>query len=99
MATTKTQPSERARNLLLMGTPALWPAWPFLPLVRRRVGEDLQCGLLYDVFGLNGRTGFSATVFVCNLFLMPQEEKEFLNLPREVFDGVEEIFAAGWRVD
>ena len=28
-------PGGPARHLLFVSTPALWPAWPFLPVVRR----------------------------------------------------------------
>ena len=31
---------ERLRNLLFMSKPALWPVWPFLPLIRRKPGQD-----------------------------------------------------------
>lgn len=89
---------DRARNQLLMSTPALWPVWPFLPLVRRRDGGE-QLGLLYDGFHLTGRPGSSATVFLCNLFEIPAREIDFLALPREAYDTVEEIYASGWRVD
>ena len=98
MPVTSAGPGELARNVLLMAEPGLWPAWPFLPLVRRKAGEDDECGLLYDAFGRDGRTGFSATVFLCNLFLLPTQE-EFFGLPREVYDAAEEVYLAGWRVD
>ena len=90
---------ERLRNLLFLSTPRLWPVWPFLPLIRRRAGCADECGLLYDLFGLKGTTGFSATVFLANLFTIPPTEPEFLALPHETFDSADEIFAAGWRVD
>ena len=55
-------PGDCARHLLLITTPALWPAWPFLPVVRRTPGaEDL--GVMFDARGVCGRTGYSATVF------------------------------------
>ena len=89
----------RARNLLYLSTPTLWPAWPFLPLVRRQADQEEEYGLLYDVLHTSGRTGFSATVLLCNLFDVPSDEEEFLSLPQETFDLPEEIYAAGWRVD
>jgi hypothetical protein len=46
-----------------------------------------------------GLTGYSSTVFVCNLFLLPPSFEAFLALPREVFDGAEELADGGWRVD
>ena len=90
---------ERARNLLFLGRPDLWPAWPFLPLVRRREGREEECGVLCDVLGLTGRPGHSATVHFANVFLLPPTLEDFLGLPREVFDTPEEVFAAGWRID
>jgi hypothetical protein len=91
---------ERSRNLLFMGRPDLWPAWPFLPLIRHRADrEEDDYGVLFDVFHLDGRTGLSSTVFATNLFMMPPTVAEFLALPQERYDSVEEIYLAGWRVD
>jgi hypothetical protein len=87
-----------ARHLLHVTTPALWAAWPFLPLIRRR-GDAQELGLMFDAMGTTSRPGFSATVFACNLFLLPDSFEEFLKLPKEVFDTAEELLAAGWRVD
>lgn len=86
-------------NLLYMSRPSLWPHWPFLPLIRQKPGGEKECGLLYDAFGLSGRTGFSASVLKCNLFCLPPTEERLLALPREVYDTPEEVFAAGWRTD
>ena len=97
-ATTKTG-CDQSRNLLFFTTPALWERWPFLPLVRRKPGREEECGLLCDVMGLEGPTGFTATVIFCNLFLVPSNLDDFLALPKESFDLPEEIYAAGWRVD
>jgi hypothetical protein len=91
--------AERTRNLLFLSTPTLWPAHPFLPLIRRYPDGAEDCGLLYDLFGLKGVPGFRATVFLANIFLLPATEPAFLALPREVYDSAEEIYAAGWRVD
>jgi hypothetical protein len=96
---TTTTLTERDRNLLFLSRPALWPAWPYLPLLRRRPGRQEEYGVLYDVLHLSGRTGFSATVFLSNLFFLPDAEEEILALPHEAFDTPDEVFAAGWRVD
>ena len=99
MTTTTTQTHcDQVRNLLFFTTPALWERWPFLPMVRRNSGNE-ECGLLCDVLGLGGPTGFTATVILCNLFLVPSSLDELLALPHEVFDLPEEIYSAGWRVD
>jgi hypothetical protein len=89
----------RARNLLYLARPALWPTWPYLALVRRRPGRDEEYGLLYDAYNLSGKTGYSATVLLSNIFQVPTTEEELLALPHETYDSPEEIYAAGWRVD
>jgi hypothetical protein len=55
--------------------------------------------VLYDAMHVGGQTGFSSTVFLTNIFLMPENEDAFLALPREVFDTADEMVAAGWRID
>ena len=52
-----------------------------------------------NTMGLASRPGFSATVFICNLFLLPPTLEEVLRLPREAFDTPEEVLEAGWTVD
>ena len=87
------------RDVLILSTPALWPTWPFLPVIRRLPGREEEYGVLYDCWTVARRPGFKSTVFLTNLFLMPQTEEEFFALPREVFDTTEEMACAGWRVD
>ena len=89
---------ERSRQLLVLSCPGLWPAWPFLPLARR-TPAGLECGLLCDLLVMANRPGLRATVFLCNLFGLPEKLEDFLELPKEVFDTPEEVFEAGWRVD
>ena len=89
----------RARNLLFLSDPRLWPEWPFLPLVRRRPGHEEEYGVLLDALGACGLPGRSATVYLTNLFEMPATLDAFLALPHETFDTPEEVFAAGWTVD
>jgi hypothetical protein len=99
--TTDSKPDSREqdRNLLFMATPDLWTVWPFLPLMRRKPGCEEECGVMYDLYHLSGQTGFSCTVFFTNLFLLPPDQEQFLALPKEIYDTVEDIYAAGWRVD
>src|SRR5262245_52736396 len=99
MPETETPRRDSRRDVLFFATPALWPAWPFLPVVRRRPGQEEECGLLFDFFGTGGRTGLSSAVFHCNLFALPRTLGEFAALPREVFDSPEEVAVAGWTVD
>ena len=89
----------RQRNLLFFTQPRLWPTWPFLPLVRRRPGQEEEYGILFDAKTACELPGYAATVFLCNLFLMPRTLDEFLALPHETFDTPEEIADAGWAVD
>ena len=87
----------RERTLLFLTTPALWLSWPFLPVVRRtRWAEEL--GVVFDSRAA-GLTGFSATVFRTNLFLLPASFEQFLALPRDTFDSAEELLESGWAVD
>lgn len=87
----------RDRTVLFLTAPALWPCWPFLPVVRRTVdGEEL--GVVFDARTAR-LTGYSATVFRCNLFALPPSLAAFLALPREVFDSAEELADGGWCVD
>jgi hypothetical protein len=94
-------PTRRPRDLLFFTTPALWPRWPFLPLVRRRASQpdDPELGVLYDAAGSSGTYGYSSTVFLANVFCLPAAEARLLALPRYVYDTPEEMAEAGWTVD
>jgi hypothetical protein len=83
--------------LLFLTTPALWPLWPFLPVVRRCRGED-ELGVVFDARAAQ-LTGYSATVLITNVFALPSCLEEFLTLPHETFDSAEELIQAGWQVD
>jgi hypothetical protein len=87
------------RDLYVLTHPDRWTLWPFLPLVRRHPHDTFDCGVLYDFANTSGRLGYSATVFLTNVLLLPGTEEEFLKLPKEVFDTPEEVLAAGWTVD
>jgi len=89
--------SARDRSVWFIGTPALWPAWPFLPVVRRGK-EHLELGVMLDSRSL-GLTGLSATVYSATLLELPTTLNEFLALPHETFDSAEEVAAGGWLVD
>ena len=49
--------------------------------------------------GASGRYGYSATVFLTNLFLLPHTEAEFFVLPKIVYDTLDELVDDGWVVD
>jgi hypothetical protein len=97
MPSMKTQ-SMKARNLKFLTTPLLWPRWPILPVVRRQNGDE-ELGLICDLLGCVGLAGYSATVFLTNVFEAPNTVSGLLKLRRESFDTAEELFEAGWRVD
>ncbi|MFO0802718.1 MAG: hypothetical protein U0791_06290 [Gemmataceae bacterium] len=54
---------------------------------------------MFDAMGTSSKTGYSATVWFANLFMLPPTFEEFLALQKEVFDTAEELIGAGWRVD
>jgi hypothetical protein len=89
----------RLRSQVFVSEPSLWPLHPFLPVVRRRGEGEPDLGVLYDAWGTSNLTGYSATVFIQNVLLLPATEAELLAGPREVFDSVAELLDAGWRVD
>lgn len=68
-------------------------------MVRRHADGSMDFGVLYDALHATGQTGYSATVLLCNLFLMPETDAELLALPKETFDTPDEMAAAGWGVD
>ena len=75
------------RNLLFLTTPALWPVWPFLPLVRRHPGGAEDYGLRYDCWTKAQRPGYQATVFLTNLFELPPTEDDLLAEIRKGYPG------------
>ena len=97
-ATATAGPTDLARHVLLLSTPALWPAWPFLPVIRRTGGgEDL--GVLSDAAGACGVAGFEHTVFLTNLFVLLPTADGLLAGPQETYDSTAGVIARGWRVD
>ena len=89
-----------AKDLHYFQNPSLWPLYPFLPLIRRPVDqEEIEYGVLYDARGTSGKYGYSTTVFLANVVLLPPTEAEFLALPRHVYDTYAELADDGWTVD
>ena len=87
----------RDRTVMFVATPALWPSWPFLPVVRRSNGHE-ELGVMFDSRSA-GLTGLSTTIYFTNLFSLPASLNDFLALPHETFDCAEEVAQAGWLVD
>jgi hypothetical protein len=79
--------------------PSLWPTWPFLAVARSQPGQDKELGVLYDARHHCHRYGFSATVFLTNIFLLPDTLDAFLALPKCVYDTAQEMAEDGWVVD
>ena len=94
-----TPQQQRQRDLVTFRDPQLWCRWPFLPLIRPRPGADPELGVLFDARGYANVFGYSATVFLANLGLLPDSVAELLALPKLVYDLPEEIADAGWTVD
>jgi hypothetical protein len=90
----------RLRDRVLFQTPTLWRYWPYLPVLRPHPsGEGQELGVLYDARRASDRYGFSATVFVTNVFLLPATEEALFALPRHVYDTADEMIEAGWTAD
>jgi hypothetical protein len=89
----------RLRTLHFLTHPDDWPCWPFLPVIRRRIGHEEELGVVYDALHASNLPGYSRTVFLANLFLLPEKLEDFLQLPHETFDTAEELIDAEWRVD
>jgi hypothetical protein len=88
------------RDLAFLSTPSLWSLHPFLPVIRRSaVGDCQQLGVVYDAVGVSGRYGYSATVFLTNIFTLPKTEAELFELPRIVYDTLDELVNDGWVID
>jgi len=87
------------RNLLFLSNASLWPNWPYLPVIRRRPGQEEEYGVLFDALSACNVPGFSATVFLTNVHTIPRQLDALLALPKEIYDRPEEIETAGWRVD
>jgi hypothetical protein len=95
---TESEVSGFQRTVLFLANPELWPHWPFIPVVRRR-SEEEEYGVVYDAREAADMTGYTSTVFLTNLFMLPEDLQAFMRLPKEVFDTAEELAEAGWRVD
>ena len=87
------------RDLLYFTRPDLWPLRPFLALMRYPVGEIAEEGVMYDAVHVSRTYGFSTTVFLANLLLLPRTEAELLALPHCMYDTPEELAGDGWVVD
>ena len=58
MSSSAAQPRQgNQRDLMFLSNPKLWSTWPYLPVIRRRPGDEYDCGILYDAFHVSNRTG------------------------------------------
>ena len=83
---------------LSLTNPALWPRWPFPPVVRRTAGRE-ELGVVFDARSVCGTAGFSACGFGRNLFALPPTLAEVLAPPREAYDSADEPFGGGRLTD
>src|SRR5262249_51875601 len=79
------------RDLFFFTHPGRWDLWPFLPVVRRHPDGSMDYGVLYDFVNTSGCMGYSCTVFLQNIFLLPDTEEGLLALPKETFDTPDEL--------
>ncbi len=89
----------RQRTLVFLSTHELWDFWPFMPVVRRKPGCEQEMGVVYDALHAKSLPGYSCTVFLINVFLLPETIEELLKVPHETFDTFDELAEAGWTVD
>lgn len=86
----------------LMQHPDWWPRKPYLMLCRPSDTEDDGT----EVGFLMGAKGCETTVFLENVFLVEQKwdanngpEQVYLNIPRITYPTLDDLLAAGWRID
>ena len=87
---------ELARHRAMMCESWRWPHFPFLPLIRD-CSAEMELGVLVDC--KHFQLGLRPSVFRANLLIMPHTRCRLLSLPREDFDSIDAVLAAGWRVD
>lgn len=93
------QDEAREQTMYFLAHRREWGLWPFLPLVRRSRGCLPTNGVLFDAMGSRSMPGFEHTIFLVNVYELPETLKELLAVPREVFSSAEQIIDAGWVVD
>ena len=76
--------------------PDYWPAWPFLPIRRRKIGD---CGLENECALLIATSQPWHSVYLCNLFALPDNIAELNGMRGPSYDSVEALLADGWQVD
>ena len=83
------------KHRAMMANPQHWPCYPVLPLNRRRRDGGLDLGVLID--GVDSLS--EATVVRANLLCFPMTLTRLLEVSKEAFGSLDEVLAAGWRVD
>jgi hypothetical protein len=89
----------RRRTLFCLSNHELWDFWPFMPVVRRKPGCEEEMGVVYDALHARSLPGYTCTVFLTNVFQLPETIEELIQLPHETFDTFDELANAGWTVD
>lgn len=81
----------RAMELRFMKSPDEWPRWPILPL--QKIGTPREYGFLL------AQEGFLTTLFRANFFALTPGWDPGKHEPKEIFESIEALYEAGWRVD
>ena len=79
------------KKFLKHPNPAIWPHYPFLPVIKKEQNHFPKLGLIL--------AGNPTKVFLGNLYLLPTTLEEFLKLPAEEFKTVDDMIASGWYID
>jgi hypothetical protein len=58
-----------------------------------------ELGVVYDALGHKGVAGYSATVWLFNLWLPPTSFAEMKKMPHYTYDTFDELVADGWVLD
>lgn len=68
-----------------------WPNWPYLPMKRRRDGEEPEFGSIISGSLFSIRKGYFRT--------LPKTLPELLALPTWEYGSIEAMLADGWLID
>jgi hypothetical protein len=81
----------KERDREMMQSPDEWPHWPYLPLKRGVLNVNREHGLLID------HASYRTSVFLIGLFSVGKVP--IGAVPRSIYESVEAIQRAGWRID
>ena len=85
------------RSMSIFCQPQRWLLHPWLPVSRRTHGYP-ELGVIVDTRSYDVH-GYDCCVFLVNMFDAPGTWQEMLDLPKIVYDTLEELAADGWLAD